>query len=53
MKLCGYGVQGEYILNRGNVLPIQYLNININKKCLLISIQVTQTIVTEFTIFNF
>ena len=28
-------------------------NININKKCLPISIQTIQTIVTEFTIFNF
>lgn len=27
-------------------------NININKKCLPISIQTIQTIVTEFTIFN-
>ena len=28
-------------------------NININKKCLSISIQLVQTIVTEFTILNF
>ena len=41
------------MLNRGNVSPTQYFKYKyINKKWLLIRIQVIQAIVAECTIFN-
>ena len=48
-----YETLGEKIFNRGNVSPTQYFKYKyINKKWLLIRIQVIQTIVAECTIFN-
>lgn len=48
-----YKTLAAYVLNRGNFSPTQYFKYEyINKKWLLIRIQVIQTIVTECTIFN-